>query len=150
MPVDTTAPQKTGYITVSSAGWDGTTCTVITDPGTYQVLGDIQGTPGITCINIQSSDVIIEGNGHTLNGTTGNENGVYASASPARISNVTVKNLTLSNWGMGIIYENVTGGAIDNITVLFSQTQGITLGTSSSITLSNVNASLNWVGIASY
>ncbi len=121
---------------------------MITNPGTYQVLGDIQGTPGITCINIQSSDVIIEGNGHTLNGTTGNENGIYASASPAQINNVTVKNLTLSNWGMGIFYENVTGGAIDNIIVLSSQTQGITLGTSSSITLSNVNASQNWVGIA--
>ncbi len=128
--------------------WDGSSCAVITTPGTYPLLGDLQGTPGITCIDIRSSDVLFEGNGHTLNGTTGNDTGVFASASPAHISNVTIRNLTITNWGGGIAYENVTGGTIDNITVLFSQTQGITLGTSSSVTLKNVNASLNWIGIA--
>ncbi len=127
--------------------WDGTTCTVITTPGMYQVLGDIQGTPGITCIDIQSSDVLLKGNGYTVNGTAGGL-GVGVSASPALISNVTVRNLTISNWGQGITYENVTGGAIDNITVLFNGEQGITLVTSSSITLKNINASLNRAGIA--
>ena len=51
--------------------WDGTSCTVITTPVPIRCQGDIQGTPGITCIDIRSSDVMFEGNGHTLNGTPG-------------------------------------------------------------------------------
>ena len=134
-------------ISMASAAWDGTTCTVITTPGTYQLSGNIQGTSGLTCIDIRSSDVLFEGNGHTLNGTTDNL-GIGASASPAPISNVTVRNLTISHWDVGIGYENVTGGAIDNITVISSTGQGIQLITSSSVMLKTINASVNRVGIA--
>ena len=86
---------------------------MITEPGTYRILGDIQGSPGSTCIDIRSSDVLIRGGGHTLNGTA-TSLGIGATASSGVISNVTVRNLTLTNWGRGIAYENVTGGAIEN------------------------------------
>jgi beta propeller repeat protein/parallel beta-helix repeat protein len=134
--------RKVSFINVSSAGWDGASCTVITMPGTYRIFGDIQGTPGITCIDIRSSDVLIRGGGHTLNGTFGSL-GIGATASPDIISNVMVRNLTLTNWSRGIVYENVTGGTIENSTVLFSEMEGITLLDSSFITLTRDNASGN-------
>ena len=139
--------RKVAYINVTPAGWDGASCTVITSPGTYLLRGDIQGTPGSTCINIQSSDVLISGGGYTLNGTP-DSLGIGATAYPAIISNVTVRNLTLTNWNRGIVYENVMGGTIENATVLFSEMEGITLDNTSSITLVQDNASLNRVGVA--
>ena len=133
---------KAGYINVTSAGWDGASCTVITEPGTYRILGDIQGSPGSTCIDIRSSDVLIRGGGHTLNGTA-TSLGIGATASSGVISNVTVRNLTLTNWGRGIAYENVTGGAIERSTVLSSETEGISLINTTSVTLVQDNASWN-------
>ena len=140
--------RKTGYITVSSSGWDGD-----------YMYRDYRYREPIRCwgTSREQRELPVSISSHPMSWlrvmatrSTGRSaiSGMGASASPAGISNVTVRNLTISNWGKGIDYENVTGGAIDNITVLFSQTQGITLGTSSSVTLKNVNASLNWVGIA--
>ncbi|MGD0535475.1 MAG: PKD domain-containing protein, partial [Methanoregula sp.] len=134
--------RKVAYINVTPAGWDGASCSVITEPGTYRILGDLQGSPGSTCIDIRSSDVLIMGDDHTLNGTA-TSLGISATASSGVISNVTVRNLTLTNWGRGIAYENVTGGAIERSTVLFSETEGISLINTTSVTLVQDNASWN-------
>ena len=79
-----------------------TSCTVITNPGVYGLQNDIVNSTATKCIDIRSSDVIFDGNGHTIDGTdTSGTNGFYLYNYPIP-SNVTIKNVTLTDWYSGI------------------------------------------------
>jgi len=78
-------------------------CIYIGTPGEYVLSQDIIKTSDpYSCINIYSSDVIINGNGHSIDGN-GHIGvaipGVNGSSSP---HNVTIKNLTITGWDTGI------------------------------------------------
>lgn len=134
-------------------------CTTITEPGKYVLSSDIENANG-TCIRIETSDVVLDGNGHTIAGVTNesrrdefreatmapsvvfsdnetaqNETlvaevvanyplptnprwaniGVAANAS-AGLSNVTVRDVTVTEFTFGIYYEGVSNGNIENVT----------------------------------
>lgn len=86
-------------------------CTVIDEPDEYELTGDVEGTAEDACIHVRSDDVVLDGNGHTVRGG-GADSGVgilvfngsregYPREGPA-LSNVTVRNLTVSNWSQGV------------------------------------------------
>lgn len=85
-------------------------CGDIDSPGEYEISQDIDTSSTSPCINIKSSDVIIDGNETTLNGTSApNSVGVLTSTyfdplSPVPLTpgNVTVKNLTVRNFDIGV------------------------------------------------
>jgi parallel beta-helix repeat protein len=129
-----------GAATISS-------CTEISGPGEYVLDRDIVASSSTTlgCIFINSSNVVFDGAGFTistdgLNDLLGFVSGVTVEGATApngvftenRLINVTVKNLNLKNWTMGIRYHNATKGTIENINATNNHFDGIILEHSSS------------------
>lgn len=119
--------------------------TVITEPGTYVLQTDITSEAPV-CIDIRSSDVIFDGNGHTISGQgTFNTYGVSAYNESKQLERVTVKNLTASRWGYGISYMNTQQGTIDHC-ILIDNVYGVVLTTSSATMLRDLAARSNTQG----
>lgn len=119
--------------------------TVITEPGTYVLQTDITSEAPV-CIDIRSSDVIFDGNGHTISGQgTFNTYGVSAYNESKQLERVTVKNLTASRWGYGISYMNTQQGTIDHCT-LTDNVYGVVLSTSGTTMLRDLVARSNTQG----
>ncbi|HWQ62802.1 MAG TPA: NosD domain-containing protein [Methanospirillum sp.] len=83
---------------------------VITTPGVYELSGDAREITDIYGIQIQCSNVVIDGAGHFLGGEEREKSaGVFVNQYGGSITNVTVKNLNLENWESGIDYTYVKG-----------------------------------------
>ena len=121
-------------------------CTVIDFPGHYVFNQSIDST-GTICINITSSDVVLDGRGFSLNGVgSDNEYGVYLNPG-STLQNVTVKNLTVNGWDYGIYLGNAQNATIENDTVTKNE-YGIYLASySSNNTIADNNAGSNDYGI---
>lgn len=116
----------------------------ITQPGLYKLTQDLTGIIG-DAFTINVSDVIIDGMGHTIQGT--GSCGVNASHQ----TNITVKNATytgfLSTGSAGVCFVNVTDSLIENVNVTDNY-YGISLNYSYNITVHNIIAANNsYVGI---
>ncbi|WP_248910333.1 NosD domain-containing protein [Halocatena marina] len=97
-------------------------CTTITSSGEYILTQNITNSSATTCIDIQASDVVFDGNGHTIDGIDNNSSfGVFARGVS---SDVTVTNLTSTDWRDGIIYLSSDNGTVEN-TITKSNFQGI-------------------------
>ena len=73
---------------------------IINLPGVYELTGDYLGSDEVA-IEIKSSDVILIGNGHSIQGddTPSFSSGILINSG---LSNVTISNVTISSWGYGI------------------------------------------------
>ncbi len=118
-------------------------CTTITSPGEYVLNQSIIDSGATSCINITSNDVVFDGAGYTIDGIDGDETyGVHV-YNPTGLTNVTVKNLTVTDWYHGIFYHQVAGGSIANNNAYSNRYTGISLvGESSAniLTANNVNS----------
>jgi len=111
----------------------------ITSPGYYVLDTGCTNADWPYAIKITASDVILDGNGHTLDGIGNSDTyGVRA----GYVRNVTIKNLTVTGWHRGICWENVDGGSITGCIVTYN-TNGIRLDASPNSTITNNNASSN-------
>ncbi len=91
---------------------------VITEPGYYLLQNDIVGTDALVAIDIRSSDVIVNGNGHTISGNgLFNTYGVSAYHGDGPLSNVLITNLAIENFYYGCSFWNTHKGRIDGVTV---------------------------------
>jgi len=98
----------------------------------YYILDNSISTDNNYAIRILGSNVIFDGNGKTITGTnppdTSDETGPsyygVRGNSGTLYHNVTVKNISVSNKNMGIIFEYVTGGVIES-SLLTSNIHGI-------------------------
>jgi len=137
--------EKVNFTTVTAAQ-NISSCTIIDFPGHYLFNQSIDST-GTICINITSSDVVLDGRGFSLNGVgSDNEYGVYLTPS-STLQNVTVKNLTVNGWDYGIYLGNSQNATIENNTVINNE-YGIYLDSpSSNNTITDNNASSNDYGI---
>jgi len=115
-------------------------CTTINESGTYVLSEDISMEdleiidPGVVaCIHVTASDVVIDGQGHTILGDMVPESAINVSAGGARLSNVTVENLGITEMygNPAIRYEGVDGGSVSNVTITGST--GVLLADSSEI-----------------
>ncbi len=99
-------------------------CTVITQPGYYELAGNIVNYSAEKCIDISSDSVILDGNGYSIigGGNNGRDSGIYVN----RKNNITIMDLRVTGWYYGIyVYRG-------------------------SAEIRNVNASLNVDGIYAY
>ncbi len=113
-------------------------CTTINSPGEYVLNQNMGNFAADTCINIASSDVVLDGAGYTVgNIAAPGTYGVYVNNPITTLTNVTVKNLKLSYWNYSIYYNNVMNGRIDNNTVSSNYYAGIYLISSSGNVLIN-------------
>lgn len=135
-------------LTPSAAATDITACTVILDPGTYALRNDILNSASPRCIWINASDVLFDGFGHTVDGTQNPFSlGIYAGNTQNGVTNVSVLNVTVSNWETGVRYENVTGGRINRTGAFWNLEEGIDLRHSYGIRLSDIETDSNNNGI---
>lgn len=124
-----------------------TSCTDITEPGTYTLPTDIQNTSDETCIEIEANDVVLDGGGHTITGP--GDSGVGIGLGQA----TTVRNTQVENWDVGfedggdnVRFANVTvadnrvgmrllfvhGIDADNLTLIDNEAEGMYLSRESS------------------
>ena len=125
---------------------DINSCTNITMPGTYTLTQDITNGAASACINITSSDVIFDGAGYIIDGMDlYGSYGVYAYNYPATLTNITVKDIRITDWDTGVFYWYVVNGSIANVTANCS-INGTNLVSSSNHTLESNNVSSNDLG----
>ena len=118
-------------------------CTTIDSPGVYTLTRDILNSPVNTCIRITSSDVTFDGAGHIIKGesaptmgSTGIQVGSFYSTVP-ELSNVTVKNVSVSLWYFGIRFIRSKEGEIAHNNVGRNLDCGICLNTSDDNLITN-------------
>ncbi len=113
----------------------------ISSPGSYALLADIVNAPftdpwnGIT---ITSSDVWLDGMGHTIDGVDPNvvyTNGIIAASSGELLNNITLRNLTLKGRSHGIFFRNVSNSRISDCIIVQNGQDGIRLEGSNHITI---------------
>ena len=116
---------------------------VISTPGCYRLTNDLSNSTADKAILITSSDVVLEGNGHILDGNGGfDTTGVLIRGGPTGGSNVTVRGLTVSGWLEGIDIENQSDSEITGCTAT-RNVFGVYVTGSNGIRLKEVNASGN-------
>lgn len=96
--------------------------TTVTEPGRYELVEDIReggGTPiSDACLRIQSSDVVLDGAGHTVDGHGVSDTVGIAIGSDTALENVVVTNVTLSDWEHGVYVDGVSEVRLDDVSVV--------------------------------
>lgn len=117
-------------------------CQVISSPGVYVLNTDILDSSVTACINITSSDVVFDGQGHTIDGVdSASTYGMYIYNS-SNVTNVTLKNLIVADWGYGVYYYNASKGTIENVSAS-SNIDGMQLSYSNNNAVKDCNVSSN-------
>ncbi|WP_101294545.1 right-handed parallel beta-helix repeat-containing protein [Halegenticoccus soli] len=99
----------------SDAGIDS--CTEITEPGRYELTADIEDAEAGRCIRIRTSDVVLDGGGHRVDGVGSfGTAGIVAGSWERPVSNVTVRNVEVTGWDDGVRYVSADGGRIAGTT----------------------------------
>lgn len=117
-------------------------CTTIDEPGRYVLTENVSGYGGGYCITIESSDVVLDGNGHTIDASE--TNGVLVNGSEGA-ENVTIRDLRVhgliaaSAGTFGVIVENASDTTVANVTVEDAFV-GVEVHESSDVTIRNVTA----------
>jgi hypothetical protein len=127
-PVGTAA----GAATVSS-------CTTIDSPGVYELDGSII-TSGSSCFEITADDVVLDGNGHVVDGVDGSGDAVAIVGSSTDVrTNVTVRNVTLTNWNRSVHAGHVSNATLEGVTVINGSSPTVVVeNASDNVTLTDV------------
>jgi len=110
-----TFPLKINDTPPEPSGTPITAPAVISSPGRYRLMNDLSNSTAETAVWIKSSDVFLEGDGHTLDGVLNlDTSGVLAGNEPGGLENITITNLTVSGWGFGMEIDGVTNSTLRN------------------------------------
>ncbi|MEK6898727.1 MAG: Ig-like domain-containing protein [Nanoarchaeota archaeon] len=100
----------------------------------YQITNSFSYSGVDYCLNVSASNVTIFGNGYTL---TGNPNSLGGIASIGSY-NVTINNLILDAWDLGVYLENTNNSYLSNVTIKGAGSVGFILSSSSFNNISNL------------
>ena len=121
-------------------------CTALTEPGRYVLDRDLVDRNASTCIAIRSSDVVLDGTGHRIDGrgTFGTAGIVVGSTGPGTetLSNVTVRDVTVTGWDDGVRFIGVAGGRLESATAADNRV-GVTLLSARRVTVVDTVARSN-------
>jgi parallel beta-helix repeat protein len=121
--------------------------TVISSPGTYVLTQDI-ATGQSPAIAIRCSNVVFDGNGHTIDGVDASGSfGIQVNNGNTPLTGVTVKNVRLKDWYYGLYYKYENGGRIEDVRAESNQNAGICLAYANDNVLTGCSASGNEQGI---
>lgn len=89
-------------------------CTEIAESGEYELVDDVLESEADACIEITSDDVVFDGGDHRIDGTGafGSAGVVVRADGDRTITNVTVRNVTVTGWDDAIRYVDAEGGAV--------------------------------------
>ena len=145
VPLGAAAAQDDGEpIAVNSCG------TTIDEPGSYVLTRNIVDDRSVglseNCITIASSDVVFDGQGLTVDGNGVSDTVGIAVANGSRVSNVTVKDVTVSDWNRGLYYRNVSGGTVGGVNASLNAF-GITLANATNVEVREPAVRNNLIGV---
>lgn len=119
-------------------------CTVIDESGSYEMTGDVGHDAAETCIEIRADDVVLDGNGHAIEGpgpdTSGDDDpyrGIFVNFSDG----VEIRNVEVAGWSPGIRTDGSEVTVEDS--VVRDGDVGIFLEETGPTTLSNVTVADN-------
>lgn len=125
--------------------------TRITRPGRYTLARDIERGGGTfisePCILIESSNVVLDGRGYTIDGRGVSDTTGVAVTSSTGLVNVTVTNVTISDWDRGLFFENVGGGVVHDVDVV-DNGYGISLENTSGVLVTGSRIRDNLLGVS--
>ncbi|MCZ7402831.1 MAG: right-handed parallel beta-helix repeat-containing protein [Candidatus Methanoperedens sp.] len=128
----------------TGAATEISSCTTISSPGTYVLNQNIIDSSASNCIEITSNDVVFDGAGHIIDGVDiYSTYGVYFLG----LTNVTVKNVIVTDWDTGIYYKYALKSNIINNTANSNRVLGIFMQNSNNNILIGNIASNNGEGI---
>ncbi|WP_416840441.1 right-handed parallel beta-helix repeat-containing protein [Haloferax sp. DFSO52] len=117
----------------ATSGQTITKCTTISEAGHYTLGQNLTSTAGESCLQIESSDVVLDGAGYSLSGG-GNGVAIDVSANEVRAQdtyqNVTVRDVRLESWETGVSLVNTRNATISGIEVT-NTTTGVEVGNTS-------------------
>lgn len=96
-----------------------TQCREVAEPGRYILTEDIENSTVKECITIVASDVVFDGQGHTLDAADidHQNEGIAAGYTDPSIENVTIQNLVVTDWSQGVGCRSVAANVtISNVT----------------------------------
>ena len=124
-----------------------TSCQTLSTAGeTYTLQNDITGVSG-TCFIISADNIILDGNGYTIDGDDSSETSGINTTGGAGVTNITIKNFyTITDFDYGIYLDTVTNSIITNNTAN-SNEYGVFLRDSTNNTIMNNILTSNGNGI---
>ncbi len=91
---------------------------IISAPGHYTLKNNLIDCPKLWCIAVFSSDVVIDGMGHLLEGDyLRSSRGIQIGQSSQDLNNITIRNLSVNGFTFGINAFRVHNLTIDSVTV---------------------------------
>ena len=115
---------------------------IITTPGVYELTGDVTGIYDGYGIKIESSDVVLDGQGFSLRGSNREDVGILVNKYGTSLNNVEIKNIKLGDWGTAIRYNYVKGEESGNIvsnTQIYGSTVGVHVEYSNDVLLQDLS-----------
>ena len=124
---------------------DISACTVLSTAGaTYTLNASITDSATSFCMNITADNIILDCQGHTIDGNNNADYGIYVSRASQQTTNVTIKNCVLTDWDTrGIYFYYSDSNTLTNITANSNQDDGIDIRYSDSNILTNIIANSN-------
>ena len=125
-------------------------CQNITAAGEYILTKDVSNSNAMICINITSSNVNFDGKGHTIDGIDAADSygvNVHNISFFNGLTNVTVKNLMVTDWNYGIYYRNTQNGRITNNNARWNSNGIYIVGSINNTLIGNMANSNNGYGI---
>jgi hypothetical protein len=102
-----------------SAATNVTECREINESGVYLLQNNIIDSENTTCINITASNIVFNGQGHTIDGVgSGGTTGIFADNPGALLGNITLKNVTVTEWHYGVKFGENPAIGVENSTIV--------------------------------
>ncbi|MFC7044093.1 NosD domain-containing protein [Halobacteriaceae archaeon GCM10025711] len=130
----------------TAAGTAVDSCTVIDEPGRYELASNLtsdQDSGGEACLVVASSDVTLDGNGHTIDATDDDQTGgVVVVGRAETLTNVTVTDLRVTGQTTGVSLRNVADSRVADVTATHNA-NGVWVRDSENVTVADSVVSRN-------
>ncbi|WP_191965446.1 MULTISPECIES: right-handed parallel beta-helix repeat-containing protein [Haloferax] len=124
-------------------------CTTIDESGSYVLTTQIRNQTD-TCFEVRASDVVFDGNGHVVSGTLQQGTAAIVVRPPENgsepIQNVTIRNVSLTNWVFGVVYTDVENSTLTDIRT-YQTVDGISVVNSTNVTIDRVRTTNGYDGL---
>lgn len=123
-------------------------CREINNSGAYVLTKDFGGEAGLAsgCLEINASDVTINGSGHTIQGRGVTDTTGVIVGSERNVSNIIIHSVRVERWNRGIHVTNASDVTIRNVTTVRS-TEGIAVWNGTRVTVKNSWVTNNLFGV---
>jgi hypothetical protein len=108
-------------------------CDEITQPGSYRITQDLVSRSSPQCILIDTSNVTLDLQGHTITGDGSASSKGISNAGNRNSLNIEVGNGSISNFGTGIDLSTAVGVRVEKVRLLNSVTTGIQVGAGATV-----------------